>query len=282
MLSSADDSVAEKYIGIILAGNYMFKRPFYGDILASIHEQAHEKDRHIRFIRCFEDFSNPALFNELIHPNEISGVILVGVNQALRASGDKALVEEIVKRVERVVCLDWEWPGVPSVLFDRHNAAFQATDHLLSSGRLHIAYIGPDDQRVAGYHQALWRRGITPEKGYLYFGNTADLGYAGCSALIQSGLPLDGICAGSDEVGIGILNCLHQSGRRIPDGVAVASIDNIDIAAFTVPPLTTVDVPKRDMGLHVIDVLTSDESWKQSSAFTIMVPTQLIIRESSV
>ncbi len=81
MLSSADDSIAEKYIGIILAGNHMFKRPYYGSILASIHEHAHEQDWHIRFIRVFDDFNNPTLFNELIHPNEITGVILLGLDQ---------------------------------------------------------------------------------------------------------------------------------------------------------------------------------------------------------
>src|SRR6185369_17868438 len=64
MLSSADASLAEKYIGIVLAGNHMFKRPHYGNILASIHEHAHERDWYIRFIRVFEDFNNPALFNE--------------------------------------------------------------------------------------------------------------------------------------------------------------------------------------------------------------------------
>src|ERR1041385_8883797 len=76
MLSSADANIAAKYIGIVLAGNHMFKRPYYGSILAGIHEHAHKRDWHIRFIRVFEDFNNPTLFNELIHPNEITGVIL--------------------------------------------------------------------------------------------------------------------------------------------------------------------------------------------------------------
>jgi LacI family transcriptional regulator len=281
MLSSTDDRVAEKYIGIILAGNYMFRRPYYGSILASIHEHAHERDRHIRFIRVFEDFSNPALFNELIHPNEIMGVILVGLDQTLHTADDKALIEEIVKRVERVVCIDWEWPGIPSIHFDRQNAAFQATDHLLASGRKHVAYIGPDDQRVAGYQQALWRKGIAPEKGYFHFGTDVALGYMGCKKLIQSRLPVEAICAGTDEVGIGVLSCLHQHNLDVPGTIAVAAIDNIDIASYMVPSLTSVDIPKHEMGLHAIDILASDEAWKRSATFTIMVPTQLIVRESS-
>src|SRR5262245_8237629 len=83
MLSSNGDTVTNKYIGIVLAEDYMFKRPYYGSILASIHEHAHDIDYHIRFIRVFDDFNNPALFNELIHPNEIGGVILLGLDQAI-------------------------------------------------------------------------------------------------------------------------------------------------------------------------------------------------------
>jgi LacI family transcriptional regulator len=109
MLSATEDTFAEKYIGIILSANFMFKRPYYGSILASMHEYAHEKDWHIRFIRVFEDFSNPALFNELIHPNEISGVILVALDQVIKTAEDEALIDQIVRRVERVVCVEWEW-----------------------------------------------------------------------------------------------------------------------------------------------------------------------------
>src|SRR5258707_4588196 len=93
ILSSTDDNVASKCIGIILAGNYMFKRPYYGSVLASIHEYAHQNGLHIRLIRVYDDFCDPALLDELIHPNEIPGVVLVGLDQALKdLSDDQILV----------------------------------------------------------------------------------------------------------------------------------------------------------------------------------------------
>jgi LacI family transcriptional regulator len=281
MLSSADDSVAQKYIGIILARNSMFKRPYYGSILASIHEYAHDQDCHIRFIRVFDDFNNPALFNELIHPNEIRGVILIDLDQALRTAEDEALVQEIVQRVERVVCIEWEWPNVPSIQFDRQNAAYQATHHLLERKRKAIAYIGPYDKRIPGYQQALWEMHISPGEGYLYEADDTNLGYECCKRLIDSGVPVDAICAGTDEVAIGVLKCLHEARLSVPQQVAVASIDNIDTSAFTIPSLTTVDVPKREIGIHAVETLISDKSNKNSSAFAITLRTQLVIRESS-
>ncbi len=282
ILSSADDNVAGNYIGIILSNNTMFKRPYYGSILASIHEHAHEVGWHVRFIRVYDDFCDPALFDELIHPNEIRGVVLIGPDRDPLTSTDTLLITKIVERVERVVCVEWEWPGVPSVQFDRQNAAFQATSHLLECGRTQIAYIGPPDKRVAGYQQALWEKGIAPEGGYIYFESDAGSAHSSCMRLIQSGLPVDAICAGTDEVGIGILNCLYQYKLNVPNDIAVASIDNLDISAFTIPPLTTVDVPKHEIGRHAFDILVSDQVWKASAAFSVTLPTQLIVRETSV
>ncbi|MBZ0284038.1 MAG: LacI family transcriptional regulator [Anaerolineae bacterium] len=281
MLSATVDNFAEKYIGIVLAANYMFKRPYYGSILASMHECAHEQDWHIRFIRLFDDFSNPALFNELIHPNEISGVILLGLDQVLSTPEDYALVEQIVERVERVVCVEWEWPGIPSVQFDRQNAAYQSTHHLLISPNIHIAYIGPNDKRIQGYQQALWEKGLHPDERYVHFAIDSRSGYDCCEQLIQSGVKLDAICAGTDEVAVGILHCLHKYNLQVPDDVAVASIDNLDISAFTIPALTTVDVPKQEIGFHAVETLISNDPRKNASAFAITVHTELVVRESS-
>jgi LacI family transcriptional regulator len=281
MLSSTDDTLKEKYIGIILAGHYMFKRPYYGSILASIHEYAHQRDCHIRFIHVFDDFSNPALFNELIHPDEINGIILLGLDQVMTTAEDSALIGQIIKRVERVVCVEWEWSGVPSIQFDRQNASYQSTCHLLASGRNRIAYIGPEDKRLVGYRQALWENGLTAEDQLVQFATDTKEGYERCLSLVQSQISVDAICAGTDEAAIGILHCLHQHGIQVPNDIAITGVDNLDISAFTIPALTTIDVPKYEIGRHAIDILLLDRSRKGSSAFAITVPTELVVRESS-
>lgn len=282
MLSSTAETIAQKYIGIILAADYMFKRPYYGHILASIHEHAHQKDLHIRFIRVFEDFNDPTLFNELIHPDEISGAILLGLDQVLTTDDDKRMVEQIVERVEHVVCVEWELPNVPSVQFNRHEAAYQATKHLVDIGRRHIAYIGPEDGRLQGYQQAIWEKRLSEHDALIQFAVAPEWGYACCKQLIDSGIPLDAICAGTDEVAIGVLKYLHEHNIHVPQDVAVASIDNLDISAFTIPSLTTIDVPKHEIGLHAVNVLSEQGNGKMNgSAVSITVRTQLIIRDSS-
>ena len=281
MLSSADDSIAEKYIGIVLAGNHMFKRPYYGSILASIHEHAHKRDWHIRFIRVFEDFNNPTLFNELIHPNEITGVILLGLDQVQKTADNHHLIQAIVDRVERVVCVEWEWPDVPSIQFDLQKAAYLATSHLLVSGNDRAAYIGPEDKRVNGFQQALWENQIAPETCPIYSASEMPTGYDRCQQLLREYSP-NAILAGTDEVAVGILKCLHENQLAVPTDVVIASIDNIDLSRFTIPSLTSVDIPRDQIGYHAIDILVADNHRKGESAFVITVPTRLIIRSSSV
>jgi DNA-binding LacI/PurR family transcriptional regulator len=281
MLSSTEATIAEKYIGIVLEVDYMFKRPYYCSILASIHERAHQMGWHIRFIRVFDDFDNPTLFNELIHPNEISGVILLGLGQLVSQSSHNAeLIQAIIKRVERVVCIEWEWPGVHLIQFDRQKAAYQATHHLLELGHQRIVYIGPQDKRIAGYQQALWESNISPEHHRMFNASDSQSGYECCEQVLQAD-PFSAIFAGTDEVAIGILKCLHEHHLVVPDDVAIASIDNIDMSRFTIPALTTVDVPKEQIGFHAVDTLISDQHWNGAAAFAISVPTQLIVRESS-
>jgi LacI family transcriptional regulator len=151
----------------------------------------------------------------------------------------------------------------------------------LACGRKSIAYLGPDDKRVQGYQQALWEQNISAHDHFIMGGADTQSGYNSCEELIQSGLAVDAICAGSDEVAIGVLNCLYRNGLHVPDDIAVASIDNLDISAFTIPALTTVDVPRREIGMHAIETLMSTKPHQRSSSFAITVRTELIIREST-
>jgi LacI family transcriptional regulator len=283
ILNNSDDNPSGNYLGVILAGNYMFRRPYYTSILASMHNRVHELGWQIQFIRVYEDFCDPVLFDQLIHRNEIRGALLIGLNQSFnRTSCGETLIDEIIRRIERVVCIDWSWPGVPSVQFDFQMAAFQATEHLLSQGRKRIAYIGPSDQRIAGYQRALWENGIDPEKNLIYSATEVDMGYKVCTQLLQSGVTFDAVCTGTDEVGIATLHCLNEYGLHVPKDISVASIDNIELSAYTVPSLTTVGVPMGEIGHHGVELLVSDLTWGAASEFTVTVPTQLIVRGSSI
>ena len=69
-----------RQFGIVVGGDSsMFTRPFYGDILAGIYAEAHRCQMRVRFLQFLDDLTDPILFNELIHPEEVSGCSLPSI-----------------------------------------------------------------------------------------------------------------------------------------------------------------------------------------------------------
>lgn len=275
------NKVAEKYFGVVFANVAMFRRPYYGSILASIHEHAYGQNGHIRFIRVFRDLHNPILFNELIHPEEVSGLIFLGVDQVLANREDQHLLDKMLGRINNVVTVEWKWDGIPSIQFDRQEAGYKAARHLLDLGHLRLAYVGQSDKRLTGFQQALWESGITFDSKMVFSdAEDAQKGYERCARVMQLSKFPTAFVAGSDEVAFGVLKCLHELNIQVPDQIALVSIDNIDLSAFVSPALTTVHVPKEDMGLYAVQTLIDNSARRGILPASIILPTTLIIRES--
>jgi LacI family transcriptional regulator len=274
---------ADKHIGIVLSGAEMFLRPYYTEILAGIHSEAHSKGYHIKFIRFFNELSNPVLFNQLIHLEEICGLILIGVNQCLKHVEDLQLIEQVKSRIDQIVCVDWQAAGLSSVLFDRQAAAFKAMNYLFEKGYSDIAYIGESDERIAGFKQAFIEQGIM-ETSNLYIDSAMDMatGYNAIKKLHQNNKTLQmAILSGSDEVAVGILLYLHEQGIAVPEKVAVISIDNIEIAEYSNPQLTTINVQKRAMGCHAVEMIVNKSAGQGEKSLTLLLPTNLVVRKSA-
>lgn len=280
-LSSAQSQVAVKQIGLVMHDIGLLLRPYYTEILAGIHAAAHAQGYHIRFTRFLKDLQDPILFNELIHPEEVGGLILLALEQG--KGPDEASVERIRNRIGNIVAVEWQHPCLPSLLFDRQIAAHQATSRLLATGRRRIAYIGMEDNRIAGFRQALTEAGIT-DTSRIPMEGAVDMrsGYDAAGRLLANPFNRpDLIFAGSDEVSVGILRWTTEHGLKVPDDIALASVDNIEIAEFANPPLTTVNVQKAAMGRQAVDLLIrAMETGTPNPPFTITLPTNLVVRQS--
>jgi len=276
-------ALADRHIGIVLCNVEMFLRPYYTEILAGIHSAAYEKGFHIRFIRFFDELKDPVLFNQLVHSEEICGLLLVATDQCLKTPEDWRLIERIQAQIDQIVCVEWQAPNLSSVSFDRQTAALQVTNYLFEHGYRDIAYIGESDQRVTGFKLAFLEHGIEDISG-LYIDAAADMasGYNAAQRLSQSrpNLP-HAIFAGSDEVAVGILLWLHEQGINVPGETAVISIDNIEIAGYTNPQLTTMNVQKRAMGYRAVEMIVNHSAGRGEDALTLLIPTNLVIRKST-
>jgi DNA-binding LacI/PurR family transcriptional regulator len=172
---------------------------------------------------------------------------------------------------------------------DNRGGAQLAVQYLLDQGRRRIATItGPPDQtsaldRLAGY------RDLLPDADPRLIAQgdfTAEGGSKAMAQLLEQAPDIDGLFAASDTMAAAALRVLHDSGRRVPQDVAVVGFDDIEpIAAWADPPLTTVRQDIEEMGRLMARLLLSliqpGTPGDRAKPYSIMLPTRLVVRQSA-
>lgn len=181
-----------------------------------------------------------------------------------------------------------ELTPAPSVRIDNRGAARELVEHLIGKGHRRIAVIsGPEGNphaidRVAGYREALEAAGITFDPSLLRNGKftMASGAEAAASLLTLAELPT-AIFSINDEMAIGAIQALSQHGLKIPEDMAVVGFDDIDFAAHSYPPLTTVRQPAEEMGAKACEVLI-DQIERNDEHNSVQVLQHLVVlRESA-
>ncbi|MFI7432877.1 LacI family DNA-binding transcriptional regulator [Micromonospora haikouensis] len=174
--------------------------------------------------------------------------------------------------------------GVPYVDVDHVGGVTRAVRHLLDSGRRRIATIaGPQDmfagvERLAGYRAALAEAGLPERVAYGDF--TRESGAAAMRQLLDAHPDLDAVFAASDLMAHAAMRTLREAGRRVPADVAVIGFDDIETAAYTDPPLTTVRQPILDLGREATRQLLRMASGEDVEP-ALVLPTELVLRASA-
>ncbi len=101
-------------------------------------------------------------------------------------------------------------------------------------------------------------------------------------ALLERGVTFDVVFCVTDRTALGALDALREAHIRVPDDIALLGFDNVAQSSHTSPPLTTVDVYKREMGAIAIDILHRQiASPGGRLAVKTLTPTRLVERESA-
>jgi len=181
---------------------------------------------------------------------QVDGLIVVGSRTDPRPSLGRELPIPVV-----YVYAESEDPADLSLVPDNVGAAALAVEHLLAMGRRRIAHVGGDPgylattDRAQGIAEALAAAGLELVAEPIYGDWSEQWGVAAARALLAQGRDLDAILCGSDQVARGVLDGLRESGRTVPDDVAVMGFDNWDVmVAGSRPRLTSVDMNLEALG----------------------------------
>ncbi|MFG1697874.1 LacI family DNA-binding transcriptional regulator [Nonomuraea sp. NPDC049309] len=183
--------------------------------------------------------------------------------------------------------------SLPHVAIDNVAAAREATAHLIDIGRRRIAAIGDQPYatgetaqlRTAGYRQALTRAGMEIDESLIistpHFHRR--LGAEAMERLLALPEPPDAVFCYNDLLALGAIRALTRAGRRVPDDVAVAGIDDIEEGQYSTPSLTTVAPDKAELARKAVDTLLDTITATDTTATPseIVVPHRLIVREST-
>ncbi|MBK9925179.1 MAG: substrate-binding domain-containing protein [Anaerolineales bacterium] len=180
-----------------------------------------------------------------------------------------------------------EGPG-PVVAVDNTFGIKQAIEHLVSHGHRHIAFIagnigrgGDSAERLEAYHLALKDAGLPEDPRLIAFGeHRKDGGATAMSQILDSGVDFTALIASNDLSCLGAIERLQQTGRLIPDDVAVIGFDDILDARSLSPSLTTIRHPTFSLGYQAVLTLLDHVHGNTDRSERVVVPPRLIIRQS--
>jgi DNA-binding LacI/PurR family transcriptional regulator len=151
---------------------------------------------------------------------------------------------------------------VSSVCCNDQEGGYCATRHLIELGHTAIATIlGPENEectpdRLQGYRRALDEAGIGDGHALVAGGDwSAESGYGAAGRLLEAGRPFTALFSQNDSMAVGAVRALQDAGRRVPEDISVVGYDDIPLAAFFGPPLTTLRQPMREFGRRATQLL---------------------------
>jgi DNA-binding LacI/PurR family transcriptional regulator len=181
-----------------------------------------------------------------------------------------------------------ELEGVPTVNIDNRAGIVAAIDHLVNLGHRRIAFIGGRPlgdirERGTAYLEHLAAQGLEVPEGYVRnVSNDPAGGDQALRALMALEAPPTAVVCSTDHLALGVLHAVSDLGLRIPDDLSVVGFDDIPLASFTVPPLTTVRMPVAEMSA-IAARLAMDEPGEDEPdrvADHVAVP-ELVVRKST-
>ncbi len=257
--------------------------PFYAELVKGI--QALTLERGYTMLLCTTGF-DPELedrYLRLLRAKHVDGALVDG----LVLPPDR--IARFVEDGFPVVCLDRnvDSRAVPLVQVDNRLGARLATEHLLALGHTRIAHImgAParvSEERLLGYQGALSRAGVAPDSSLVGLGGfTENGGHDAMEALLAADTGLTAVFAANDLSAIGALNAIAASGRSVPGDISVVGFDDLRLARYTSPPLTTLRQPADVIARHATELLLGMIAGRKPGKLRHLFAPELVVRSST-
>ncbi len=261
--------------------------PYFAEIVRAVEDRCFGAGYTLILCNTDDVPSRQGAVLQVLAQRRIDGLIVV-------STGDDAGLPALMAGLEMpTVMLDRELDTLPCDLVEtaHMNGALLAVRHLASLGHRRIACIGgprglaPSDERIAGWRLALAELGLDAEAEadtLLWHGDfSSESGYEGLHALLRRPQRPSAVFACNDLMAIGALCAAYETGLTVPDALSVVGFDDIELARFACPPLTTVAQPKARIAALAVDMLLERIEGRRTDVRKVVLQPELRVRASS-
>lgn len=261
--------------------------PFYSMILDAVVQDAAERGYGVLVANRLEGDASRRL-KDYFYSNRADGLLLF--DSSIDLAGFDDLPLHYGRRPIVLSCDDVPDVGIDMVMTDNRNAADVAVQHLIDLGHSRIGtlsgpkVVGMDNERLAGFEQAMARAGLPIRPQWQLAGDySLKCGAAAGKALLGlSERPTAMFCA-NDESAIGLLSVLQNGGMNCPRDISIVGFDDVTSAPYLAPALTTMHQPRYAMGSLATKVLLDilDGTSKSQTPQLRILESRLIVRDST-
>ncbi len=255
--------------------------PYYFSIRLSIEKEL--KERQLNYVNIYFPVTN---LNEISQLN-LDGIIALG-------KYSQKIIEQLYginKDIVMVDCFTNHY-HIDVVISDLQSATEKIINYCFNHELNKVGLIcgvettfdGEEinDPRLITYRNYLINKKLYDEDNIHLGKFTAESGYEIMTSIISTGVLLDAYIVGSDSMAIGCLKALNENNINVPDVVSIFSYDNTTYSQFTIPSLSTVETNTQLMGETAVTLIEERLSSGRVIAKKVIIPTQLLLRDSSL
>lgn len=273
-----------KIIGVLLPE---IATPYFSTVVKGIQDVAYNAGYNVMFFISDESLEREKLILKKLSLNSLDG-LLVSVSIETQTSDH---FQKLMEKGLPVVFFDRVLKDISTskVVQDDYKGAFNATLHLIQQGYKRIAHLaGPKhldnaQKRAQGYIDALKENNMEVKKNLLlYSGFSQEDGLRDMSKLLGLKPLPDAVFAVNDRKAIGAMIALRRYGYKVPEHIGIVSFGNTPISEVVTPTLSTVEQAAYEIGAKSCQLLFGHIKTPDIEPQTVVMPSKLVIRESSV
>ena len=274
-------SNSTKTIGMLIPN---CSNPYFAEIVRSVEDHCFGAGYTLILCNTDDEPHRQSAYLQALTEKRIDGMIIISTGEG------KDFQRMLHGLPIPMVLLDREIDEVNCDLVETAHlqGGLMATEHLIGLGHRRIACLaGPANlnssaQRIEGWRSALAKAGLAASPELLWHSDfTSQGGFNTMQAILASPLAPTAVFVCNDLMSIGALSAAHQAGIQIPQQMSLIGFDDIELAQFASPALTTIAQPKQRIGIAAVDMLLERIQGGRIQARQVILLPELIVRNST-